>query len=107
MSLSALQVPSGRPTEIVGSSIVSNSPAKARSKSLREAVRVDRGQEADLAVVDGEDRHAGAGVAAQRGEDRAVAAEHDAEVDVVAAASGTISMNGRELDLVLGGLVGA
>ena len=51
---------------------------------LGEAVGVDRGEEADLAVVDGEHRDAGAGVAAQRGEDRAVAAEHDAEVDVVA-----------------------
>ena len=33
MSLIAVQLPSGRPTEIVGSSSVSNSPANARSKS--------------------------------------------------------------------------
>ena len=106
MSLSALQVPSGRPTEIVGSSIVSNSPRERALEVVGEAVGVDRGEEADLAVVDGEHRDAGAGVAAQRGEDRAVAAEDDAEVDVVARARATISMNGAELDPVLGGLVG-
>ena len=47
-----------------------------------EPVRVERGEEADLAEVDREHRHAGARVLAQRGEDRAVAAHHDAEVDV-------------------------
>ena len=85
MSLIAVQIPSGRPTEIAGSSSVSKSPANARSKSPSSPSGSTRGQEADLAEVDGEHRHAGAGVAAQRGEDRAVAAEHDAEVDVVGA----------------------
>ena len=57
--------------------------ANARSKSVAEPVGVDRGEEPDLAEVDREHRDAGARVVAQRGEDRAVAAEHDAEVDVV------------------------
>ena len=43
-------------------------------------VALDRGEEADGAEVDAEDRHAGAGEAAQRVQDRAVAAEHEAEV---------------------------
>ena len=52
---------------------------------LAEPVGVDRGEEADLAEVDREHRDAGAGVVAQRGEDRAVAAEHDAEVGLAEA----------------------
>ena len=47
------------------------------------AVGVDRGQEADLAEVHGEDRDARPRVAAQRPQDRPVAAERDAELDVV------------------------
>ena len=43
-------------------------------------VALDRGEEADGAEVDAEDRHPGAGEAAQRVQDRAVAAEDDAEV---------------------------
>ena len=43
-------------------------------------VALDRGEEADGAEVDPEDGHAGAGEAAQRVQDRAVAAEHQAEV---------------------------
>ena len=62
MSLIAVQLPSGRPTAIAGSSSVSNSPANARSKSLAEPVGIDRGEEADLAEVDREHRHARARV---------------------------------------------
>ena len=57
----------------------------ARERLLEAAARllaVDRGQEADLAEVDREHRHAGAGVPAQGGQDRAVAAEREADVDV-------------------------
>ena len=63
------------------------SARSARSARARRRApgprRVDRGQEADLPVVDREDRHAGAGVAAQRAQDRAVAAQRDAKLDVV------------------------
>ena len=78
----AVQLPSGRPTSIVGSASRSNSPANARSKSSAEPVGVERGEEADLAEVDREHGDAGAGELAQRGQDRPVAAEHDAEVGV-------------------------
>ena len=47
-------------------------------------VGVDGGQEADLAVVDGEDRHARARVAAQGAQDGAVAAQRHTQLDVVA-----------------------
>ena len=43
-------------------------------------VALDRGEEADGAEIDAEDRHAGAGEAAQRVQDRAVAAEDEADV---------------------------
>src|SRR6185503_148489 len=46
---------------------------------VAEPVRVDGGEEADLAVVDREHRRAGARVLAQGREDSAVAAEDDAE----------------------------
>ena len=78
---------------------------RTRARSPPRGRWVDRGQEADLAVVDREHRHAGAGVAAQRGQDRAVAAEDDAEVDVVAQLGDDLDER-RDLDPVLGGLVG-
>ena len=104
MSLSALQVPSGRPTEIVGQLDRVELAGERAREVLLEPVGVDRGQEADLAVVDGEHGDAGAGVAAQRREDRAVAAEDEAEVDVVAELGDDLDER-LDLDPVLGGLV--
>ena len=88
MSLSALQVPVGAADRDRRQLDRVELAREGAREVLLEAVRVDRREEADLAVVDGEDRHARAGVAAQRGQDRAVAAEDDAEVDVLAAARG-------------------
>src|SRR4051794_10477968 len=68
--------PDGRqlePLEVAGEGTV---------EVLAQPVGVQRGEEADLAEVDREHGDAGAGEGAQAGEDRAVAAEHDAEVDV-------------------------
>ena len=47
-----------------------------------EAVALHRREEADLTEVHGEDRHVATGVAAQRGEDGAVAAENDRKVGI-------------------------
>ena len=66
MSLSALQVPGWAADRDRRQLDRWNSPAKRALESVLEAVRVERGQEADLAVVDREHRHAGARIAAQR-----------------------------------------
>ena len=79
LSASSVASPSSSASS-AGRSIISNSPAKARREPVVELVALDRGEEADGAEVDPEDRHAGARVVAQRVEDRAVAAEHEAEV---------------------------
>ena len=57
-------------------------PAERPREALGHLVGVDGGEEADLAEVHREDGHARAGVGPQRAQDRAVAAERDAEVDV-------------------------
>ena len=64
--------------------ITSNSPPNALLEPLGEPVALDRREEADGAEVDPEDRHAVGPVQAQRLEDRAVAAEHQAEVRALA-----------------------
>ena len=64
---------------------------------------LDRGEEADGAEVDAEDRDAGAGEAAQRVQDRAVAAEDDAEVGARLVAGDRLDARGRVA--VLGELV--
>ena len=62
------------------------SPRRPASQALGDPLPLDGGEEPDRAEVDPEDRHPGAGVAPQRPEDRAVAAEHQAEVGVARAA---------------------
>ena len=79
-------------TSSPGSSIISNSPAKARSRPSLELVALDRGEEPDRAEVDAEHRDAGAGEVAQGVKDRAVAAEDEAEVGLARAAASTSSM---------------
>ena len=51
--------------------------------TLLDLARLDRRQEADFAKVDREHRHPHARVALQCAQDRAVAAEHQAELDIV------------------------
>ncbi len=59
-----------------------------------------RRQEPDRAVVDREDRYRCAGVTLERPQDRAVAAEHHAQLDVIG--GGCVDLNGRPgLELVL------
>ena len=82
-SLIAAYAPSRTCSASAGSVSTSNSPDSAFGSRVSALGRVDRRQEPDLAEVDREHRHARAGVAAQRAQDRAVAAEHDAEVDVI------------------------
>ena len=86
MSLIAVQLPVGAPDRDRRQLERLELARERAVEVVAEPVRVERGEEADLAEVDREHRHAGARVLAQRGEDRAVAAEHDAEVDVVCAA---------------------
>ena len=66
MSLSAIHVPSGRPTRIAGSGSVSKSPVEGAVEVVRQPVGIQRGEEPDLAEVDREDGHARARVRAQR-----------------------------------------
>ena len=80
MSLIAVQTFWGRPTSIVGQLQDLEVAREGAVEVAAQAVGVERGEEADLAVVDREHRHARARVLAQRGEDRPVAAQHDAEV---------------------------
>ena len=54
--------------------------AEGTRQPVGERLPLDGGQEADGAEVDPEHRHSGARIEAQRVEDRAVAAEHQAEV---------------------------
>ena len=74
---------------IAGSVSVSNSPASAGEGLWRVWGRRWRG--ADLAEVDREDRDARAGVVPQRAQDRAVAAQGDAQVHVAVSAPATTS----------------
>ena len=62
-------------------------PGERAADARLGLVALDRGEEADGAEVDAEDRDAGAGETAQRVEDRAVAAEHEAEVGLRRAAA--------------------
>ena len=57
-------------------------PAQRALDAVADVLGLDRRQEADLAEVDGEHRDARARVALQRAQDRAVAAEHHAQLDV-------------------------
>ena len=80
----------------------------ATRRALEPGARVvplDRGEKADLAEVDREHGDAGAGVAAQRGQDRAVAAEGEADVDVEAAVDVYLETR-AVLEPVLTGLLG-
>ena len=54
--------------------------AEGAPQTVLELLALDRGEEADRAEVDAEDRHPGLGEPAQRVEDAAVAAEDDADV---------------------------
>ncbi len=81
----------------------SKSPAKARWKPRRHIALLDRREEADLAEVHRYDGHRRARVELQRAQDRAVAAENDADVGV------TILRDDdpvARLDVVLAGLLG-
>ena len=82
-SLIANSVPEPSSRSSAGRSTTSNSPASARFEAGRQAVAVDRRQEADPAEVDREHGHVGIGAAAQRPQRRAVAAEHEADVGIV------------------------
>ena len=105
MSLIAVQLPSGRPTSMVGQLEPLEVAGERAVEVLAQPVGVERGEEADLAEVDREHGDAGAGEVAQAGEDRAVAAEHDAEVDV-----GVVGLDELDplaaLDAVLADLLG-
>ena len=95
MSLIAVQTFWGRPTSIVGQLQDLEVAREGAVEVPPQAVGVERREEADLAVVDREHRHPRARVLAQRGEDRPVAAQHDAEV-------GPAARRRRHLDPVRG-----
>ena len=63
-----------------GIDITSNSAPKARGEAQVQLLALGRGEEADGAEVDREHRHVRVGEVAHRLQDRAVAAEHQAEV---------------------------
>ena len=83
------RLPSNRPRG-PASETVSNSPAKARARPALEVVGLGGREEPDRAVVDPEDRDFGARIAPQGAQDRPVAAEREAEVDVVGMLSTTV-----------------
>jgi hypothetical protein len=58
-------------------------PAQRTPEPILDFIRLDRREKADFAVVDGKHGHFSAGVALERLQDRAVAAEHHAQLDVL------------------------
>ena len=81
MSLSATGASSPMLVSRPGIAITSNSPAKARARPVAELLALDRGQEADRAEVERRTPERRVShVHAHRLEDRAVAAQHQAEV---------------------------
>ncbi len=80
----AVSSPRGVSSTIAGSCSSSNSTAESAADAVLQFLRLDRRQEPDRAEVDREDWYPGARVAAQRAQDRAVPAQHHAQLRIAA-----------------------
>ena len=79
-SLTACTSPSLHSALSDGRPRTTNSPGQRAAQVALEGLALDRGQEADPAVVDADHRRAGAGLTRQGPQDAAVAAEHQDQV---------------------------